>query len=315
MRDSLFNASFERRAPLLHSQVTTAFRCIQRGEIAAVDCAVDFYGGFLCVWLYEENTPLPRALEKLTPYLDRLSTYYQASGGVLKRVNRNPHAKTLVDTQIGFGDPIPESIVVEEHSLKFLTTLTGGQHTGLFLDQRDNRRRVYEMSENKRVANLFAYTCSFSVAAAAGGAEVVFSIDSARPCLETGKRNFDLNHLTESRRGKFIQEDVRVWLEKQVRTHAQFDLIICDPPTFSSTKSAGIFSVDAEWETLASSCSRLLSKNGIAFFSTNHRDRDRHHYLRGLRATFNTVEQLTPPLDFPALPGHPEPVKLFLCKK
>lgn len=315
-RDIGFWASFERRAHV-DRRVTTAFRVLHRGEWARHDLAMDCYDKFLVVWIYEAHPRVAQSLAaiqgSLTPYIDAMRMHYQLRGAILKRVNRDPHAHALIAEECVVGKSPPDPLVVVENGLRFEVRLTGRQHVGLFLDQRDNRARVRAMAKGERVANLFAYTCSFSVAAAAGGAEVVFSVDSARSSLQIGKKNFKLNRLEESGRGKFIEADVRDWLAKQAVKREEYGLIICDPPTFSSGSRAP-FSVEKEWDGLARSCRLLLRKGGYALFSTNHQAEDKDYYFKRLTQHFKSVERLTPPADFPVLPGKPEHVKLFGCK-
>jgi 23S rRNA G2069 N7-methylase RlmK/C1962 C5-methylase RlmI len=317
-RRAVFSA-LERRGSLLES-VTNAFRCVHRGEVQH-DCAMDSYGSHLCVWDYESQLSETDVVARLTPITDVICEELGLKGWVLKRSVRNPHTRKLVSSQLVFGEAPPALFTVREHNVLFQVSLTESQHVGLFLDQRDNRRLVWKESEGARVANLFSYTCSFSVMAAAGKAEVVFSVDAAKKYLECGVSNFEVNTLGALRVGKFVCEDVRSWLMRQERkmeregNSALFDIIVCDPPTYSSTTSKGEFSVSEEWDFLAQKCSALLKPGGRVFFSTNHRAGERSLYEKVLKQNFAVVERRSQPIDFPALPGEPEHVKLFLCYK
>jgi len=211
---------------------------------------------------------------------------------------------------------------VQEHDLAYRINLLKTQHTGLFTDQRDTRRRVGRIAPGRRMANLFAYTCSFSVVAAAERAEVVFSVDTARPCLNTGKDNFRLNHLDETGIGKFIQSDARKWLARQERKRDRdtdawrgLDLVVCDPPVFASARDGGSFSVEREWGPLAAACAGLLAPGGIAVFANNHRTGDHAAYRAALEREFARVVDLRPPLDYPVKPGRPPHVRTFWCEK
>lgn len=316
--DPGFLVSFDRRLSF-YEGVTDAFRCVHRGEMRAVDCAIDFYGGWLCVWIYDE-APFDGIEARLKPYLKKLSARYRARGAILKRNLKNPHSQGLISEQKIIGEAPPAVFNVTEHGLKFKVSLTEGQHAGLFLDQRDNRARVKNLASGRRVANLFAYTCSFSVAAMAGGASEVISVDVAKPCLETGRANFDLNGFGGTGRGKFIQEDVRTWLKRQARKadkegpDTKFGLIICDPPTFSTTKEGGMFSVDREWKSLAESCSAILAPKGEILFCTNHREGGRDDYGAVLRTHFSSVVDVPAPIDFPVVDTRREHVKMYWCK-
>ncbi|MBK9304691.1 MAG: class I SAM-dependent methyltransferase, partial [bacterium] len=173
-------------------------------------------------------------------------------------------------------------------------------------DQRDTRRRVAAIAAGRRCANIFAYTCTFSVVAVAAGAEVVFSVDTAKPCLTTGRRNFELNGLAASRRGKFIQEDARQWMQRQRRkkerdpgAHRLLDLVICDPPVFASARDGGSFALEKEWPVLARGAADLLADDGCAVFANNHQVGNHALYRRQLEDEFAKVSELQA-LDFPS---------------
>ena len=313
-----FWSSFDRRLSW-PAGITNAFRLVHRGEWPALDCAVDLYAEHLCVWIYNDHLPFDQMVNSLAPSVEILASHYGAKGWVVKRNVRDPHNSGLVSEQKIVHAPPPDIFNVIEHGILSQVTLTHRQHVGLFLDQRDNRRRVSLAAPQARVANLFSFTCSFSAAAAAAGAEVVFSVDAAQSVLEIGKQNFASNNLTALGRGKFVCDDVRKWLSRQNRRvleqgeAAKYGVIICDPPVFSSTKEAGKFHVQEQWKFLAEQCASLLTKNGQAFFSTNHRGGERRFYHRILQSVFSEVEELSPPLDFPELDNHEEHVKLFRC--
>ncbi|MDR0781783.1 MAG: class I SAM-dependent methyltransferase [Pseudomonadales bacterium] len=158
---------------------------------------------------------------------------------------------------------------VPEHGLQFWVNLDDYLDTGLFLDHRPTRQRVRELSRGKRVLNLFAYTGSFSVYAAAGGASEVTTVDMSNTYIEWAQDNFTLNRLPLVPQC-FIAADVLAWLPAQAR--AQYDLIVCDPPTFSNSKRMrSAFDVQRDHPALINQCLRLLAPEGVLFFSTNQR--------------------------------------------
>ena len=133
-------------------------------------------------------------------------------------------------------------------------------------------------------------------------------MDLAAGCLERGKRNFEANGLAESGRGKFIKEDARTWLARQVRRKEAdptvfkgWDLIICDPPVFAAAPKKGeAFSVEKEWPFLAESIQTVLVPDGgAALFANNHRGGDDGFYYSTLQQHFSTVTELAAPVDFP----------------
>jgi len=319
-RDPAFDLCRDRRGSWLAS-ITDTFRAVHRDEIPGLPAAVDVYGEwFDGVW-FDESADLDAARVALEPVLDRVAAAYGCRGGTMRIHRRNPHQRGLVSETTIVGETPPGRFTVVEHGLRYEISLTETQHTGLFLDQRDTRRRVALASSGKRLANLFAYTCSFSVAAAAAGAEVAFSVDTAKACLNTGKANFGHNGLTESRCGKFVQQDARKWLQRQERRRRErsdefqpIDLVVCDPPVFASSKDGGRFSVEKEWPLLARTVAGLLAHDGAAVFANNHRGGDHRGYRRALDDVFAEVVELVPPLDFPLTPNSPHHVRMFLCR-
>ncbi|MBK7701539.1 MAG: class I SAM-dependent methyltransferase [bacterium] len=301
--------------------VSDAWRVVHRGEIAGLPASVDVYGSwFDAVW-YDEGGAARETAVILEPLLTRVAEAYGCRGGTVRVHRRNPHGSALVADLVVAGEPPPDRFTVTEHGLRYEVSLTKTQHTGLFLDQRDTRRRVAAIAAGQRCANLFAYTCSFSVVVAAAGAEVVFSVDTAKPCLTTGRRNFELNGLAEAGRGKFIQEDVRQWLERQRRkkesgpgSYRPLDLVICDPPVFASAKDGGGFVLEKEWPVLARGAADLLADDGCAVFANNHQGGDHDLYRRQLEDEFAEVVDLQAPLDFSPVVGRAQYVRTFWCK-
>jgi len=303
--------AIERRAGL--EAVTNAYRLVHRDEVG--EFSIDRYGDWLLVTGYDETLPSKELLKKIGSGLREIS----CKGGIVRTHLRDPHKRKLFSDLEGFGEVPPKTFTVTEHGLQFEISLNNAQHPGLFLDQRESRRRMADVSEGKRVANLFSFTCSFSVAAVAAGAEIAFSVDLAAGCLERGKGNFEMNGLAESGRGKFIKEDVRRWLARQVRkkeaapgAFVPWDVVICDPPVFAAAKKGEAFSVEKEWLTLTSNIRKILADDGVALFANNHRGGDDGFYFSTLQMYFQNVEALPLPVDFPSL-GCPH-VRTYWCK-
>ena len=140
--------------------------------------------------------------------------------------------------------------------------------TGLFLDHRITRQMVKEQSSGKKVLNLFAYTGSFSVYAASGGAEEVVSVDLSKTYLTWAEKNMQLNGFTDKVKYKFIHADVKQYLK--TIPPGYFDLIIIDPPTFSNSKRMKDFlDIQRDHVALINDCLKGMKKEGILYFSTN----------------------------------------------
>lgn len=157
--------------------------------------------------------------------------------------------------------------IVHENGLKFIVNLSDYLDTGLFLDHRLTRQMVRELADQKRVLNLFCYTGSFSVYAAAGKASKVVSVDLSKTYLDWAERNMQLNFpaFTGHETG---HADVKQYLKKL--PDQSFDLIVMDPPTFSNSKRMEDFlDIQRDHAELINDCMRILSAEGILFFSTN----------------------------------------------
>lgn len=302
-------------------QVSDCWRAVHRGEIDGLDAAVDVYGPWLRALCWDTSLAEDEAAERLAPLLERVAARGGIRGAVVRGHRQNPHQEALAGYTRLVGEPPPPRLVVTEHGLRYGVDLAGPPHPGLFLDQRDTRRRVARVAAGRRLANLFAFTCSFSVVALAHGAEVAFSVDTARGCLRDGADNLALNGLDAGGRGKFVQEDARRWLARQARARNErpdafrpLDLVVCDPPVFSSVKEGGRFAVAREWDALAAAVAGLLAPGGVALFANNHRGGDHVRYRDQLRARFARVEDLRPPLDFPLLPDRPRDGRAFWCE-
>lgn len=164
-----------------------------------------------------------------------------------------------------------QEFIVPEQGHHFWVNLSDYHDTGLFLDHRNTRKRVEDEAAGKRVLNLFCYTGSFTVYAAAGGATGTTSVDISNTYLDWAHRNFELNGL-DAGSNRLERADVLAWLPEAVRAGRRFDLIVCDPPTFSNSKKMkGFLDVGVQHPDLINGCLRLLSPRGILYFSTNFR--------------------------------------------
>jgi 23S rRNA (cytosine1962-C5)-methyltransferase len=170
------------------------------------------------------------------------------------------------------GVPAPEVFAIRENGLDYLVRPYDGFSTGIFLDQRENRRFLADLSANQRVLNAFSYTCAFSVAAAARGAKVT-SVDVSRRYLEWGKENFELNDL--SLEGQyFLARDVFRYLKGAAKKGETFEVVILDPPSFGRSKEGGVFSLRKDFGRLLSEAFPLVTPGGHFFFSCNLSDWD-----------------------------------------
>jgi 23S rRNA (cytosine1962-C5)-methyltransferase len=161
--------------------------------------------------------------------------------------------------------------IVPEGGLNFIINLTDYLDTGLFLDHRITRNMVREQSEGRRVLNLFCYTGSFSVYAAHGEARSVTSVDLSKTYINWAKRNMQYNKLYKDDRHEFVHADV-MELVNDLPANT-FDLIVCDPPTFSNSKRMEeTFDVQRDHVVLLKKLLKACTEDGKIFFSNNYRN-------------------------------------------
>lgn len=302
----------ERRWALGRSEpprATTAFRLVNEEGDALPRLAVDVYGDWLVAQLYGDDGPWASAARR-DRVLDALGNLGFA--GVYLKV-RPRQANTLVDTRRDElapahpvrGDPAPDPLSVFEEGMPLEVRLGDGLSTGVFLDQRHNRRRVREMAAGKAVANLFSYTCAFTVAAAAGGAARTVSVDASAAALERGRANLARAGLLEGGRHELVADDAMAWLARAARKAERFDLVILDPPSYSTTHR-GRFVADRDYVTLATAALAIVSPGGALLACTNHRGISAQRFRRVLfdaaraaRRDVTQVKDIPEPPDFP----------------
>ena len=157
--------------------------------------------------------------------------------------------------------------VAKESSVKYLLKTDSGFSPGLFLDQRENRKWVYENSKAKTVLNLFSYTSGFSVNAALGGATQVTTVDVSKKFLDWSQENFKLNELPVEKH-EFFSQDTLLFLKGSVKRKRKWDLIICDPPSFGRSKD-GAWKLEKDLPELAELLISCLNKKGTLLFTCN----------------------------------------------
>lgn len=162
---------------------------------------------------------------------------------------------------------------VREGPCRLLVNFSDYLDTGLFLDHRPVRAYIREHAHGKRFLNLFAYTGTATVHAAAGGAAATTTVDMSQTYLEWARRNMALNGYTGDRH-RYLHADCTVWLEEQAAQAGapRYDLIFLDPPTFSNSKRmSGTFDVQRDHTVLIRHAAALLAPGGELLFSTNFR--------------------------------------------
>lgn len=181
-----------------------------------------------------------------------------------KMINRGTDPESKLRHQ---SQDAPKEWLIKENAYQILLKLDQGQSSGIFLDQRANRRFIKLNSKGKKVLNLFSYTCGFSLAAAYGGAAECISVDTSKASLEWGKENLRINNIVPEKHSFFAMETER-FLKLAEKKGSRFDIIICDPPSFARNKKK-LFKIENEIGPLLDQIQKLLSPDGKILFSLN----------------------------------------------
>jgi 23S rRNA (cytosine1962-C5)-methyltransferase len=302
---------------LLFDEQTNVFRLINGAADGFHDAQVDAYAGRLLVrWQSEEAANTQRA-----QLIDGLRSRWECNAIFEQFATKQTRTKpTIVWTRHDGGvaetagsQPYP----ILENGMKFLARFDEGFSTGIFLDQRENRRRLLRMNlTDKTVLNCFAYTCAFSVVAARAGATLT-SLDLSKSFLDWGRENFRVNRMDPDAHD-FVYGDVFDWLKRFAKRGRTWDVVLLDPPTFSTTKKGRAFRAAQDYMALARQAIPLVARGGTLFCSTNQHALAAQKFESILRESVRhsgrmlaAVEYETQPFDFRVAMGERPYLKTF----
>jgi len=250
----------------------TCYRLYEK-DIPEFPLIVDWYDGEVVVWIFDRSrsdTPaeidawrklaLAEVQEGLNVQPDQIfaKDRFRQRGltGQYKRLDQFEHTR-----------------IVQEQGLNFEVNLSDYIDTGLFLDHRNTRDLVRKQAAGKRVLNLFAYTGSFTCYAIDGNASRTTTVDISTTYCNWTIRNFSLNGFAVDTNHRIIHKDCLQYLREAVKRRNQYDIIICDPPTFSNSKSMEVasFAIERDYPSLIRDCVQVLAPGGTLYFSNNAR--------------------------------------------
>lgn len=248
--------AFNKRVDLLRTE-TNSYRLIYGENDGFPSLIADVYNKVLVIKLYSEIW-LPY-LEGILKGLKEVSN----TDTIVMRLSRslqNSMNHSLKDGEVLFGDLDNDVVQFIEHGIKFSANVIKGHKTGYFLDHRHNRKHVGELSENKKVLDVFSYAGGFSVHALANGASEVTSLDISKQALQIAIDNGKLNSYSGVH--KTIAGDAFEEMQKLIQRNKTFDVVVIDPPSFAKQKSE-IDLAKKKYAQLANLGAKLTSKNGI----------------------------------------------------
>jgi 23S rRNA (guanine2445-N2)-methyltransferase / 23S rRNA (guanine2069-N7)-methyltransferase len=267
-----------------------AFRIYDR-DIPEVPLVIDWYAGWLHAAEYER--PHERTEIEHEVWLSRMIEAAAAELGVppnqaFLKARRRQRAGGQYE-KVGQQQTL---LTVQEGGLAFEVNLSDYLDTGLFLDHRQTRAQVRKEAQGKRFLNLFSYTGSFSVYAAAGGAAETTSVDLSNTYLDWTRTNLAANGFKDAGRHRTVRDEARGFLEHRARRgEPPFDLVVVDPPTFSrSAKSDTPWDVERDHGGLLELVAKNLAPGGVVYFSTNFR---RFHLAEEQVAASYTIREIT----------------------
>ncbi|MDA8427894.1 MAG: class I SAM-dependent rRNA methyltransferase [Geobacteraceae bacterium] len=317
-----FQAAIDLRR--VHAELgdTDAYRLVNGEGDGLPGLTVDRYGDYLMVQAYCSGWQVhlklvTQVLQELLPPLGIYEKSRPQKTRELEAVSDSKRYGRLLT-----GIPAPHLLEVRENGLTFLVSLEQGLNTGLFLDQRRNRRDLMTRTRGQRVLNLFAYTGAFSVAAAATGAGLVTSVDASPGYTDWAKANFAANRLNPKRH-EFIVGDCLKVLADLARQKKVYDIILMDPPSFSTTAKSR-FTTRGGTSDIVAAALPLLADTGLMVTSSNHQKVDVADYLKELRrgalqagSDLQVISLYGQPEDFPYPVTFPEGryLKYAVCVK
>jgi 23S rRNA (cytosine1962-C5)-methyltransferase len=222
---------------------------------------VDRYGP---AWLVERH----RADADVAAVVALLVARFGAGAPIVVKRRDSRAAADLDGAQVAGAPLDPAGLVVSEGGLRFAVWPTRGEHVGLFLDGRLARGVVRRVAAGRRVLNLFAYTCAFGVAAAAGGARSTTNVDAKRSALAAGRSNYERNGLPVDTR-TFVEADAIEHLRRGARGRGRYDLVVVDPPGRFRRRGGRGFEAAEGYGRLVARCLRLLEPGGLLLAGHN----------------------------------------------
>lgn len=316
--ERMLHAALVRRLVLIVDPETNAYRLLTGNVEGIKGLVVEQYGSVVILQLQDGcEVPVPTLRSIARWYRDTLDV------GVVyvKRLSKDRPAdatpgahrpKPLV------GKAVTEQVEIMERGLRFIVRPYDSPSVGLFLDHRDNRTRIRSMAEGKTILDLFAFTCGFSVATAAGGAKRTVSVAMSPKHLQQGRENFIRNKIDLTHH-EFVCTDAFDYLKRAQRQNRRFDMIILDPPTFAhGRKRERDFSITRDLSNLIAASAVCLEPGGVIMISTKYRRMSlrtlREHIKQGIgRRKFKVIATPPLPIDFAVDPDHAKTILVRLA--
>ncbi|MBE0439401.1 MAG: bifunctional 23S rRNA (guanine(2069)-N(7))-methyltransferase RlmK/23S rRNA (guanine(2445)-N(2))-methyltransferase RlmL [Gammaproteobacteria bacterium] len=258
--------------------------------------AIDLYGNYVHVQEYAppKSVDPTKAVQRLNDVMHVLPQLLDVPAShIVLKLRQKQRGTQQYEAQ----SSQKQRIKVTESNLSFWVNLTDYLDTGLFLDHRITRQKIMQLAADQDFLNLFSYTGSATVYAAAGNAKSTTTVDMSNTYLDWAQDNMALNGFS-GQQHHFIRANCLEWLQAAQQEQQKYGLIFLDPPTFSnSSRMEGVFDIQRDHVSLIDMATHLLTDNGVLIFSTNRRDfKLDQHALENLQ--IKDISKTTLPNDF-----------------
>jgi 23S rRNA (cytosine1962-C5)-methyltransferase len=298
--------AIQHRKFLFNDPDTTAFRIFNGEGDGIGGLTIDYFDSFYLIQWYSEG--IYSFKKEVITSLQELVTFK----GIYQKKRFASNGAYVEEDDFVAGERGEFPLLIKENGLNYAVYLNEGAMVGIFLDQREVRKRLMEKYANgKNVLNTFSYTGAFSVAAAAGGAKKTTSVDVANRSLPKTIEQFSVNGIDYEAQD-IIVEDVFKYFKYAVRKKLLFDLVIVDPPSFARSKKH-TFSAAKDYKDLLKSVITITADDGVIVASTNCSTFGMQKFKGFIDQAFKetgrkyqTLEEYTLPPDFKTKKGYKE---------
>lgn len=310
-------AAIKYRESFYQDSETTAFRIFNGEGDGIGGLTIDYFAGYYLInWyskgIYHFHNEIIESLKELVEFT-----------GIYQKKRFDEKGKYIEEDDFVTGDKGEFPLIVKENGINYAVYLNEGAMVGVFLDQRNVRKRIMEhYAKGKTVLNTFSYTGAFSVAAVLGGAVKTTSVDLANRSRGKTIEQFSVNKIDYETQD-IIVEDVFHYFKYAAKKEKKFDLVILDPPSFARSKKF-VFSAEKNYQNLLTQAIAITERNGTIVASTNCSSFGMKKFKGFIEAAFKEtgdkykiVEEFSLPEDFKQLNEFPEGnyLKVVLIKK
>ncbi|MGX7109191.1 class I SAM-dependent rRNA methyltransferase [Facklamia miroungae] len=268
--------AIEHRQLLFNDPTTTGFRLFNGEGDGIGGLSIDWYDHFIQINWYSRGAYKYKDwwIENLLESTINVEGIYET-----KRFDLDSTEEAICHVT---GKKASQPIIIKERERNYAVYLGEDWMTGIFFDQREVRQFVQEQAQGMSVLNLFSYTGAFSIAAGLGGASKTTSVDVANRSFDLTKENLSINDLKTNNDWNEIRiMDVFDYIDYAKRTSKDFDMVICDPPSFARTKKY-VFSAITDYLNLAIDLFRITKPGGLCILSTNHSNYTKEKFIEDM---------------------------------